>query len=152
MDENLSILIVELIVAAIAFLVGKYVFPAYKPVIQEHAALFTVLLNYAESFVAYARQFLSELNGEEKMDTVVDKLKDVAKQQSIVVDDETLRAIAQKAYDAMKMNENLSKVIIEAAPVVEEVKVSPGVLLKETTESLSTPDDVTTVSYDNKCE
>lgn len=120
MDNNeLVKLIIELAVVIVAFFVGKYIFPKYKTTIQQHATEFEVLLNYAESFCAYARQFLDS-SGEEKMNTVVEKLRNICEQQGIKVDDETLRAIAQKAYDAMVAGENSSKVIIESA--VNELK------------------------------
>lgn len=110
---------VELVITIVAFLLGRYILPKYKTTIHNAAAEFQVLLNYAESFVAYARQFL-DASGEEKMNTVVEKLKVICVQQKINVDDETLRAIAQKAYDAMMAGQNSSTVIIESA--IEDLK------------------------------
>jgi hypothetical protein len=125
MDGDIKMMIIELIITIIAFLLGRYVLPKVKIDIQQHAVEFAVIFNYAESFCAYARQFLTNYSGKEKMDDVVKKLQKICTEQGINVDEETLRAIAQKAYDAMKAGENSSKVIIEAA--VDEIKSTPKV-------------------------
>ena len=122
MQDNGLMMIIELVVVVIAFFVGRYVLPKYKTTIDKAVTEFQLILNYAESFCAYARQFLNA-PGEEKMNSVVAKLKIICEQQGISVDEETLRAIAQKAYDAMKANENAPKVIIENA--VAELKAFP---------------------------
>lgn len=107
---------IDLAVTIIAFLVGRYILPKYKSTIQQYAAEFAVILSYAESFVAYARQFLTDYTGEQKMNTVIEELKKICEKQGIDVDEKTLKAIAQKAYDAMKAGENnSSKIIIETA-------------------------------------
>ena len=116
-------MVVELVVVIIGFFVGRYVLPKYKTNIQNAAIQFEVLLSYAESFCAYARQFL-DCSGEEKMDSVVEKLKVICMQQGIEVDEETLRAIGQKAYDAMVAGEKSSGTILEGA--VEELKFTAG--------------------------
>lgn len=127
MEVNEVILkVVETVVIVAAFLIGRYVLPRAKSTIMQHATEFSVILNYAECFVAYARQFFPSYTGEEKMITVVAKLKQICNERGIVVDDETLRAIAQKAYEAMKAGEVSSKVIIETA--VNELKDADSVL------------------------
>ena len=118
-NNELITMMIELGVMIVAFVVGRYILPKYKTNIQHAAAEFQVLLSYAESYVAYAKQFLN-VSGEEKMNAVVEKLKVICEKQNIQIDEETLRAIGQKAYDAMKAGEASSKVIIETA--VEELK------------------------------
>ena len=123
MEGDLVKIIIEAVIIVAAFFVGRYVLPKYKTNIQNAATQFQVLLNYAESFCAYARQFL-DCSGEEKMNDVVKKLRSICEEKSIEIpDDEILRAIAQKAYDAMIAGENSSKVIIESA--VEELRTIP---------------------------
>ena len=124
MQDNGLMMIIELVAVVIAFFVGRYVLPKYKTTIDKAVTEFQLILNYAESFCAYARQFLNS-PGEEKMNSVVAKLKIICEQQGISVDEETLRAIAQKAYDAMKANESAPKVIIENA--VAELKAFPAI-------------------------
>lgn len=125
------------VVTIIAFLFGKYVFPKHKTSIQNAVAQFEILLRYAESFCAYARQFLN-CSGSEKMDAVVEKLKAICVKEGIDVDEETLRAIGQKAYDAMIAGENSSKVIIETA--VEELKTFTPV--EGVTETINSTDEL----------
>ena len=138
-DSELIMYIIEFVVVICSFLLGKYIFPRYKTTIQDHAAEFVVLLNYAESYVAYAKQFLSDYTGQQKMNSVVEKLRLICDERGIKVDDETLRAIGQKAYDAMKAGEASSKVIIETA--VEEIKTLPNTTVTEqVAESVSNVD------------
>lgn len=137
MDKELVELFIELGVTIAAFLVGRYVLPKIKSNIniQDLTAQFQLLLSYAESFVAYARQFMTELSGKEKMDSVVEKLKTICDQQGIEVDEDTLRAIGQKAYDAMVAGEKSSKVILEDAMKEIKAVVEPTVkeIVTETT-------------------
>lgn len=114
-NAELIKMVVELVVCIVAFAVGRYVLPKYKEDIQHAVAQFEVILKYAESFCAYARQFLTDYSGSQKMDAVVEKLKAICAEKGIDVDEETLRAIAQKAYDAMIAGESSSKLIIESA-------------------------------------
>lgn len=107
-------LVVQLVIVVAAFIFGRCILPKYKDEIENANQWFQVLLNYAESFVAYARQFLNDYSGEEKMDSVVEKLGEVCEKFGIDVDQETLRAIGQKAYDAMKAGE------VETLPIILE--------------------------------
>lgn len=149
-SSEIIITVIEFVVVIGSFLLGKYVFPKYKTNIQNAVTEFTVLLNYAESFVSYAKQFLTDLTGPEKMDAVVEKLKAICEQQGINVDEETLRAIGQKAYDAMKAGESSSKVIIETA--TEELKSASGVLeaTATSTDPLPAIETADVPSEDNK--
>ena len=109
------------IIYLIAFLLGKYIFPKYKNTIQTVATQFDVIFKYAESFCAYARQFLS-CSGSEKMNDVVKKLIIICEQQNIDIDEETLRAIAQKAYDAMKAGESQASAQLIVQTALDDVK------------------------------
>lgn len=113
MQKETILFIFEIAVIAAAFFIGKHVLPNHKSTIQNASVQFEVLLKYAESFCAYARQFLTDYSGSEKMDSVVESLYNICKDLNIEVDEETLRAIGQKAYDAMIAGENSAKVVIE---------------------------------------
>lgn len=113
MDKELLELIIELVITIAAFLLGRYVLPNIKANIQDAATEFSVLLSYASSYVSYAKQFL-DCNGSSKMDDVVEKLKRICAKYNIEVDEETLRAIGQKAYDAMKAGEASAEVLKSA--------------------------------------
>ena len=121
MDRELIKLLVELGLAIAAFFLGRYILPKYKGNIQTAVSQFEFILRYAESFCAYARQFLTT-SGSEKMDEVVKKLQELCIKEGIQVEEETLRAIAQKAYDAMVAAENKAKIVIETPAAIEEIK------------------------------
>ena len=120
MDKDLIVLIMQLVLAIGSFLAGRYLLPKYKTNINTAVTQFDVVLKYAESFVAWARQFLNS-SGEDKMNDVVKKLKAICDKEGIDLDEETLKAIAQKAYDAMIAAEKKAKIVVET-PVVEEAK------------------------------
>jgi len=57
----------------------------------------------ASSFVAYADQFMKTSTGEKKMQFVVDKVLDILEENLMTeFDEDTVKAIAQKAYVAFK--------------------------------------------------
>ncbi len=62
----------------------------------------SLIIQYAEAFVSWAKQFKSNLSGNEKMDVVIEKLTNVADKHDIDISEDEIRAIAQKAYDTMK--------------------------------------------------
>ena len=138
MEKETMQFIIEIAVTVAAFLIGRHLLPKYKATIQNEStvqnalAQFELLLKYAESFCAYARQFLTDYTGSEKMDDVVENLDFICEDLNIEVDEETLRAIGQKAYDAMIAGENSAKVIIKS-PV--ENLVNPLEIQEESNES-----------------
>lgn len=94
--ENILFLTAQLIVAVVAFLIGKYVMPSVPK------DTLSTLSQWAYVFVRGARKFLVSKTGAEKMDTVVAQLMDVALDLGIYVTEDQIRAIAQAAYDSMK--------------------------------------------------
>ena len=102
--DNMTKTIIELVVIVVAFAIGRYILPRYKVNIQNAAAQFGVLLSYAESFCAYARQFL-DCSGSEKMDNVVARLRNICDQQKINIDDEVV------LIEMPQTNDNSSTVV-----------------------------------------
>ena len=74
----------------------------------------SLIIQYAEAFVSWARQFKSNLSGNEKMDVVIEKLANVADKHDIDISEEEIRAIAQKAYDTMKNKDEAIKSVSNA--------------------------------------
>ena len=74
----------------------------------------SLIIQYAEAFVSWARQFKSNLSGNEKMDVVIEKLINVADKHDIDISEEEIRAIAQKAYDTMKNKDEAIKSVSNA--------------------------------------
>lgn len=98
--DNLVFLGIQLLIAVICFVLGKYVFPAIP---KDKLAIITA---WAEKFVIWARDFFEEAEGELKMQMVLQQLRLIAEQYGIAMTDEQLEAIAQTAYDAMKRGMN----------------------------------------------
>ena len=115
--NDIIILGVQLGVAVAAFLVGKYVFPNIPKSVTEKL---NTLSAWAVKFVAWAKEFMKAQTGEEKMEAVVKKLKEIADEAGLKVTEDQLRAIAQSAYNAMKAGEKEADMAIP----LETVKVA----------------------------
>ena len=89
-------------IAVAAFIAGKYVFPNIPKNVMDKL---TTLSQWAAKFVEWAKEFMKQKTGEEKMAAVVEKLKEIADESGIEVTEDQLRAIAQSAYNAMKAGE-----------------------------------------------
>ena len=86
---------INLGIAVAFFVLGKYVFPKIPKTITDK--LFE-LGQMAEKFVVWAREFMKSSTGAEKMEKVVEMLKEVAEEAGLKVTDEQLQAIVQAAY------------------------------------------------------
>ena len=102
MNNKIVFLILELVVAVIAFLFGKYAVPKADN-LKNSTAFGNVnkLEQWASKFVRWAREFMSERSGKAKMKKVTEMLKEVAAEVGIDVSDEKLQAIIQTAYEEM---------------------------------------------------
>lgn len=106
--NDIIILAVQLGVMIAAFVVGKYVFPNIP---KDVADKLKVLSAWAGQFVVWAREFMQSATGEEKMDKVVEMLKEIADEAGIKVTEDQLRAIVQAAYESMKAGESDADVL-----------------------------------------
>lgn len=100
--NDIIFLAVQLGIAVAAFIAGKYVFPNIPKNVMDKL---TTLSQWAAKFVEWAKEFMKQKTGEEKMAAVVEKLKEIADESGIEVTEDQLRAIAQSAYNAMKAGE-----------------------------------------------
>ena len=71
--NNIVILAIQLAVAVGAFALGKYVFPNIPKNVSEKLQ---ELSGWAAQFVVWAREFMKTSTGKEKMDKVVEQLKE----------------------------------------------------------------------------
>lgn len=76
---------INLGIAVAFFVLGKYVFPKIPKTITDK--LFE-LGQMAEKFVVWAREFMKSSTGAEKMEKVVEMLKEVAEEAGLKVTDE----------------------------------------------------------------
>ena len=103
MSREIIITLVQLVVLVAAFVLGKFVFPKIpSSTIDKAIKELNYIINYADIFVPWAKKFMSDSTGEEKMDEVVKQLSNIAKKQNIDITEDEIRAIAQKAYNEMK--------------------------------------------------
>lgn len=103
MDENVVILIIQMVVLIGIFVYNKFfvnVIP--KDTIEQADKIVSVITQYADAFVMWARYFKSDKPGDEKMEAVVSQLTKVANKYGIEMDKDELTAIAQKSYEKMK--------------------------------------------------
>ena len=105
--NDIILLAVQLGIAIVAFVAGKYVFPKVPKTVTDKL---NMLSQWAAQFVVWAKEFMKKQTGEEKMAAVVEKLKEIAEEAGLEVTEDQLKAIAQTAYNAMKAGEK------EAAP------------------------------------
>ena len=101
--------LITLIALVVSFLIGRYILPKIGKTTDEALKDMQILQKYAETFVVYARDFCTDLTGEDKLAEVITKLKSIATNINIPISDDNLKAIAQKAYVEMKKGEELSK-------------------------------------------
>ena len=115
MNSSVDILfsLVELVILIGSFLIGKYVFPNIpKETIKDITTKIGIIVDYADKFVAWAKQFMSNATGQDKMNEVVKQLIIIANRYDLDITETEIRAIAQKAYDNMKAKEDITDSII----------------------------------------
>lgn len=100
--NDIVLLAVQLGIAVVAFVAGKYVFPKVPKTVTDKL---NMLSQWAAQFVVWAKEFMKKQTGEEKMAAVVEKLKEIADEAGLDVTEDQLKAIAQSAYNAMKAGE-----------------------------------------------
>lgn len=102
---------VEIIAIVAAFIVGKYITgnPNAAETITDITAKLNIIIRYADAFVSWAKQFMSDASGSEKMNEVVKQLSTIAERYNLDITETEIRAIAQKAYDSMIAGEESAK-------------------------------------------
>ena len=100
--NEIIFLAIQLAVTIGASLVGKYVLPNIPTSASEKLE---ELSGWAAQFVVWAREFMQGSTGEEKMNKVVELMKEIAEESEIDVTEDQLKAIVQNAYEAMKAGE-----------------------------------------------
>lgn len=112
-DTSIFFSLIELVILIGAFLMGKYVFPnASEETIKDVTTKISIIVEYADKFVAWAKQFMSNATGQDKMNMVVSQLITIAKRYNLDITEIEIRAIVQKAYDNMKAADDLNDSMI----------------------------------------
>ena len=136
MHNDTILLIIQIVVIIGSYLFGRYVLPnisspAAKETIQDVIAKTDLIINYADKFVSWAKEFKKKSTGAEKMQAVVEQLTYIAEQNGIDMTQEQITAIAQKAYDSMKSGIEAAQnatIIVPAAQIDSATTVDMGTL------------------------
>ena len=128
MDSQLIILIIQVVILVGAYALGRYIIPNMAPEnIQDVAAKIALIVDYADKFVSWAKYFMKDASGVERMAEVVKQLKTIADRYKLDISEDEITAIAQKAYDQMqagiKEAEN-QKAIADAAKETATIVVA----------------------------
>lgn len=127
MGTNSIIVDVVVIVIIIgSYLFGKYVTPRLsedtKSMIENAVSELSIIATYADKFVVWAREFLKDKKGSEKMAEVIAKLQAVAEKYDIDMTEDEIKAIAQTAYENM-MGKGTTDVQTIVEQAIEPLKV-----------------------------
>lgn len=105
MDAQFLILMIQILVLIGSYLVGKYILHNPSENIQDITAKINIIIQYADKFVSWAKYFMKNSSGSEKMNEVVKQLKAIADKYNLDISENEIKAIAQKAYDKMKLED-----------------------------------------------
>jgi hypothetical protein len=95
--DNIIFYAIELVIAIVVFLIGRYVFPALKN--NETIASIT---SWAYKFVVSAKNQFENYTGEQKLEYVTEQVNALCEKYKIELTDEQVRALIEDAYDMMK--------------------------------------------------
>ena len=129
------------------FLLGKYVFPKIPADVAQKLASLSA---WAKEFVVWAKDFLVDKSGPDKMAEVIKKLQEVAKEAGWNVTEDQLKAIAQSAYNAMMDAEKKKsdEAAVMATPL-EAVTAPATTVVINTTTAPTVTTEKTAVATDN---
>lgn len=162
MNGNTLILGIQLIVLGLAFIFGKFILPNLSQQSITNISQALIVINqFAASFVTWAKQFMPNNTGDEKMSAVIEKLTAVCEKYKINMSEDELKAIAQKAYSTMKAQEQAAEVnkvaatgIVPAKMVESTLKDKNGALLNvssgQSEKSIQIPSGVTVNVVENQ--
>ena len=128
------------------FVLGKYVFPKIP---ADVTAKLTSLSAWAKEFVVWAKDFLVDKTGPDKMAAVIKRLQEVAKEAGWNVTEDQLKAIAQSAYNAMMDAEKKKETEAAAAVPLEAVTAPAATVVINTTAPATVQTDKVAVATDN---
>lgn len=98
--DNIIFYAIELGIAIVVFLIGKYIFPALKN--NEKIANIT---SWVYKFVISAKNQFKDYTGEQKLEYVTEQVKVLCEKYKITLTDEQIRALIEDAYDMMKQTQ-----------------------------------------------
>ena len=153
MDHETLLFILQLVVLCGTFVYVKVVAPNIpKDTINTVTAKINLIIQYADSFVAWAKHFMQDATGKEKMEEVVKQLTAIAKKYNIDISEEEIRAIAQKAYDLMKAEEKKTEAAAATAAAVIPIDAATLISSAEPIKEFTPANEETTAAKEDKKE
>lgn len=126
MGTNIIVDVVVIAVIIGSYLFGKYVTPKLsddtKNMIENAVSELSFIATYADKFVRWAREFMKDKKGSEKMEEVIAKLQEIADKYDIHMTEDQIKAIAQTAYENM-MGKGAADVQTIVEQAIEPLKV-----------------------------
>jgi hypothetical protein len=99
--DNIIFYAVGLAISIIAFLCGKYVFPAIK-----NNETISDITTWVYKFVVSAKNQFEDGCGKQKLDYVTEQVSALCERNNISLTSEQIRALIEDAYILMKQNYN----------------------------------------------
>lgn len=132
MESQIIYLIIWIIITITLIIINKVLGNNNNTEIKDIFMKTSLIIQYAEAFVSWAKQFKSDLSGKEKMNVVIEKLSNIANKYNLDISETEICAIAQQAYDSMKNKEESIKAVSNQSPylselveIANEIKSSP---------------------------
>lgn len=125
MEMNIIFVIVMVVALIVGYTAGYYKDKANTALYVAEDKL-SILAGWAEKFVAGAEEFLNAKTGEEKMQSVIEHLSEIADEARIDITKDQLEAIAQTAYNAMKYGQQAANrpMYYKIGDIAESVETS----------------------------
>jgi LL-H family phage holin len=105
--DKIIIYAIELVLAIVAFLLGRYVFPAVKQYFSElNNDNVSTIASWVYKFVVSAKNQFEDGCGEQKLAYVTEQVSAFCERNNITLTSEQIRALIEDAYVLMKQNYN----------------------------------------------
>lgn len=100
--DDIYYALIQLIIAIVAFLLGKYVFPNLKKITDSNNEFIAALSTWVYNFVIDAKNtFDNDVEGEEKREWVYGHVSELLDKWGVVLTSEQIYALIESAYDKM---------------------------------------------------
>ena len=105
--DKIILYAIELVLAIVAFLLGRYVFPVVKEYFNElNKDDVSTVASWVYKFVVSAKNQFEDGCGKQKLEYVTEQVSALCERNNITLTPEQIRALIEDAYVLMKQNYN----------------------------------------------
>jgi hypothetical protein len=105
--DKIIVYAIQLGIAIISFLLGKYIFPTVKQYFNElNSDNVSTVASWVYKFVISAKNQFNDGCGEQKLEYVTEQVSALCERNNINLTNEQIRALIEDAYTLMKQNYN----------------------------------------------